>query len=188
MNDFDKLVLSVLNLLKNKLVNKDFSTCSLEYYYLKITEEEWSSLFSFLLTEGLISSISSFNIINKTEFLESLNITLKGIEYIHKNDIVKFPSAKLLLSVVKTEYQKEISRTNTIDVKISTLIALLAFLFPVYIGLLEANIKWEYRYSIIYMIFVLLTLLLSIISLMLLLKAITTRAYYSVAPDEIIND
>lgn len=188
MNNFDELVSRVLSLVKNKMLNSNFNTYELEYCYLYINEDEWKHLFDYLISEGLICSSCSLNTQMKSEFLANLRITSKGVDYLQKNAHVKYPSAKVLLSTITIEYEKEVQRTNTIDMKISTLIALLAFLFPVYIGLLNIELTLENKYHMLYIIFVFLIILFNIIALIFLLIAITTRTYLGINPDEVIND
>jgi hypothetical protein len=169
------------------MVSPSFDVNRLKFYYLGIGEDEWNSIFSFLISEELVKSYYDYKDKKSLNaFLNDVGVTIKGIEYLNNCNFVARPSAKVMLSVAQSEYDKVAQRTNIIDVKISAIIALLAFLYPLYIDLLSFKIQNVYHGLYLFALIVLLVM--NAVALFCLLTAIMTRAYRRIDINSIIND
>lgn len=84
MDNF-KIIYKILKILERAMDEDSFDKSEISFEELKISEARWIKLMEMLASEGYIQGVSIINSLGRTH----LRITLKGLEYLEENSLMK---------------------------------------------------------------------------------------------------
>ena len=89
MDNF-KIIYKILSTLEKAMDLSDFDTSIIGYETLGITKERFESCIEMLLDDGYITGVSVIKSISgKSLKFTNIKITIKGLEYLTQNEIMK---------------------------------------------------------------------------------------------------
>lgn len=105
MDNF-KIIYRILRIMEKSMDFEEFDNENLSYVGLGLTEVRWCRLMALLVNEGYITGVKTWYSLDQSYPRVELvrpEITLKGLEYLHENSIMKkaAEAAKGLIEVIK---------------------------------------------------------------------------------------
>lgn len=91
MDDF-RIIYKILRILQKAMDCEEFDCSQLTAEQLKLSEPRWSRLMTMLVKEGYITGVTTWNSIScgyPRVALTRPEITLKGLEYLEENSLMK---------------------------------------------------------------------------------------------------
>lgn len=107
MSEEFKIIYKVLKILKDSMDVEEFNSDLISFERLGISEAKWSRLMKMLFDNGYIQGLRIEHFIAESyphiDDLDKTEITLKGLEYLEENSLMKKASniAKGIVDIVK---------------------------------------------------------------------------------------
>lgn len=107
MSEEFKIIYRILKSLRDSMDTEEFNPKLISFERLGISEAKWSRLLKMLFDDGYIKGVEISQFIGETyphvDGVENIEITLKGLEYLEENSLMKKASniAKGIVDIVK---------------------------------------------------------------------------------------
>ena len=100
MNNF-KYLYKILKVMERTLYDESFDVFEIQHEALKISEKYWTELMIILAKNDYIEGVTVFSNLGVPEYVKLINpkITLKGLEYLEENSLMK-KAAELVMGAV----------------------------------------------------------------------------------------